>query len=751
MCALIYQVMWLRMLSLVFGVTVYAASTVLASFMGGLAIGSVTAGRAAGRLRRPLAAFGLLEIGIGTSALATPYLLNAVRALWIEIQPSLPSSIVFVTAARFAASFAILIVPTSLMGATLPIVMRSALVQDSASRIGWLYAVNTGGAIVGALIAGFYLLAEVGMSASFRDAALVNVAIGATALLASRAIPAVARAGEAAAAGAVQPSTTTAPAPMTPTHAQQRAVLWTFALSGMMSLALELVWFRILVTMLRPTAYAFTIMLAAVLAGIALGSAVATPFLRRSRDWLPTLTVVQSAIALSAVLSLNALRYAQDALEWIGPLLARLGVDAYLGPIVAASLIAMLPTTLLLGFAFPIGLSVFAGGAADSPRRIGLLYSVNVCGAIAGSLLAGFALLPAAGSRGSLIATSACALLSSVMLAITQWRTRPNLAGFLAIVGPSAFGMAALNAVDPYLITTDRAERVMWREEGVQTTVAVHETGSGARPHRVMYLDGMHQASDAPAMTFVHHRIGAMPMMLHPNAHDALVVGLGGGATAGAVAQYPDVSVDVVELSAAVVGGASFFTHVNFNLLQRPSVHLRVDDGRNYLLTSRKKYDVITADIILPRHAGAGALYSREYFALVRDALKDDGVVLQWNGGEGAVYNLILRTFVSVFPQTTLWADGTLMLGRKQPFSFSRSAYERRREHAEFRRLFDWTYDQLVDMYAGGPPDLAQWVGPGTILTDDKPLIEYFLSLPTDEPSLDLRRLPRRPADIIRP
>jgi spermidine synthase len=749
-CALIYQVMWLRMLSLLFGVTVYAASTVLASFMGGLAIGSFAAGRFAGRLRRPLTAFGLLEIGIGASALATPALLDAVRTLWIPLQPSLPSSIVSLTAARFAASCAILIVPTSLMGATLPVVMRSALFGEvsAANRIGWLYAINTAGAIVGALVAGFYLLAEVGMAQSFRAAALLNFAVGATALLAARMLAPDPRRDP------TSPPVSAAPAPMGEDSllgpAQRRVVLWTFVLSGMMSLALEIVWFRMLVTMLRPTAYAFTIMLAAVLAGIALGSAAATPLLRRALAWLPVLTVTQLAIALAAVLSLNALWRTQAALSWVGPLLARLGADPYLGPLIAASLLAMLPTTLLLGFAFPVGVSLFAGAGHDSTRRIGLFYSCNVCGAIAGSLLGGFVLLPALGSGGSLIATSAAALLSSVLLAASQWRVRPNFAGFIGIVGPVAFTMAALNAVDPYALTTDANDRVLWREEGVQTSVAVHES-IGRRPTRVMYLDGMHQASDAASMIFVHHRIGAMPMQLHPRAADALVVGLGGGATAGAVSQYPGVTVDVVELSAAVVGGASFFDHINFGLLQRPNVHLRVDDGRNYLLTTRKKYDVITADIILPHHAGAGSLYSREYFALVRDALKDDGLVLQWNGGEGATYNLILRTFVSVFPHTTLWADGTLMLGSKQPFTFSRAAYEQRRANPDFRRLFDWTYDEIVNMYAGGPPDVARWVGPGQVLSDDKPVIEYFLSLPTDEPSLDVATLTRRTDDIERP
>lgn len=267
-----------------------------------------------------------------------------------------------------------------------------------------------------------------------------------------------------------------------------------------------------------------------------------------------------------------------------------------------------------------------------------------------------------------------------------------------------------------------------------------------------MYLDGMHQASDYPNMAFVHHRIGALPVMLHQNPRDALVVGLGGGATAGAVARFPGLSVDVVELSSAVVDGASFFRHINFDVLDRPAVNLRVDDGRNYLLTTPKRYDVVTADIILPRHAGAGALYSREYFQLVRAALNPNGLVLQWNGAEAdTTYRMILRTFMSVFPHTTLWADGTLMLGSVTPFEFSRSAYERRYSNPGFKAMFDWNYDAIVRMYLAGPDQISQWLGEGPILTDDKPAIEYFLSLPRDEPPSDLSSLKARPEEIVRP
>ena len=750
-CALIYQVMWLRMLALVFGVTVYAASTVLASFMAGLAVGSYGAGRMAARLKSPLVAFGIVEIGVGVTAFATPAILDGARNLWIAAHPSLPESVPLITAARFLVAIAVLIVPTTLMGATLPLVMESALVRDRAvaSRIGILYAANTAGAIFGALFAGFYLVSHVGIDGSFRIAALGNVVIGLLAIALSYAMR---HRMTAAAQEGSTPHTITADVGLTPTA--QRAVLWTFALSGVLSLAIELVWFRMLVVFLRPTAYAFTIMLAAVLAGIAVGSAVATPLLRRRGSWLAVLTCVQLAIALTAVLSFNSLAALQQVGTQAAPLLVSLGLDEYLAPLIIASLLAMFPTTVLLGFAFPIGLSLWAAHSEHPARRIGTFYSLNVVGAIIGSIASGFFLLPALGSRGSLIAISTLALVSSVMLAITQWRSRPNFAGFMALVGPVAFAMSALNAADPFAVADrqmHRNERVLWREEGVQTTVAVHEQ-LGNRRTRVLYLDGMHQADDMAPSAFVHHRIGALPVMLHPQPRRALVVGLGGGATPGAVARFNSVEVDVVELSDAVVQGASYFGHINFNLLQRPNVRLRVDDGRNFLMTTRNKYDVITADIILPRHAGAGALYAREYFQLVRDALAEGGIALQWNGAETETpYKMIMRTFMSVFPHTTLWGDGSLMLGSLRPFELSASAYAQRRDDPHFRGLFDWDLDTLRRSYVAGPDELRRWLGDGPILTDDRPVIEYFLALPKNDPPPNLNGFSPRFEDVLRP
>jgi len=725
-CALIYQVMWLRLLSLVFGVTVYAASTVLAGFMAGLGLGSFLGGRLAARITRPLAAFGIAEILVGVTAFLTPSVLGWLTELWVSLHGSLPDSLAATTVIRFIVAFLVLIVPTSLMGATLPLVVKSAIAREErvGGKIGVLYAINTTGAIVGALIAGFYFIAELGVHRSFQIAAATNIGIGVIAMIASYLIPAP---------GSLAPTPLAPQAPAAPRApvSERRLVLWVFFVSGVMSLALEIIWFRMLVVFLRPTAYAFTIMLACVLAGIATGSAIAAPILRMRRNWLATLAVIQAVTGFAAVLSFNALTRSQQAIDTATPWFDRLGLNTYLAPLVASSMIAMLPTTILLGLAFPIGLTVWAGDDAgeDTSRRVGVFYSLNVFGAILGSVMAGFVLLPQLGARWSLIATAGLATASSVLLAMSLRKTHPGAAVSIAAGGLALYAGGAALAVDPFDVAFARFHRnetLVWREEGAQTTVAIHDR-RGNPPMRVMYLDGNHQANDSPGTAFVHQRIGALPTMLHQKPTTALVVGLGGGATPGAVAIH-NVDVDVVELSQSVVAGSDFFKRINFDLLTRPNAHLRVDDGRNFLLMSRKKYDVITADIILPRHAGAGSLYSKEYYELVRKSLAPGGLVMQWNGGDTEFeYKLLLRTFMSVFPHTTLWAGGGLMLGSLTPFTLSQSAYEARR--AAFP-LFNWDLPTLKTLYSAGPDEARAFVGDGPLLIDDRPVIEYFLSVP---------------------
>lgn len=731
-CALVYQVLWLRLLALTFGVTVHAAAIVLSSFMAGLAVGSLLAGWLADRTPYPMRVFGLIELGIGLCAVLTPPALAGVQAGFLALAPHLPDSLLLGTAIRGALSFLVLLVPTALMGATLPIVIKASLsgLDGLGTRIGVLYASNTAGAILGALLAGFYLIPAIGLSRTFLAAAALNSAIGLSAIAISyrlarrrpapstREVPddAIPRREPAAAGGA-------------------RLVLLVSAVSGFASLALEVIWFRVLAIFLGPTSYTFTVVLAAVLTGIAAGSALAAPLLRwRRLDWVQVLAVTHlagAALVLSSFSGLEALPAVPARLD---RLMRALNVDFAI-PAAALSLAVVLPSSLFFGVAFPIGLRIWAdaGGDDTTGRRVGVFYSMNVGGAIVGSLVAGFLLLPLAGSRRSLIAMAALYLLCGVALQIACARRRPFVTGLTA-----AATLAILLQVPAVPDALDLIQRriypgspVIWQDEGPQTTVAV----VGTRNNRVLFLDGRHQANDSPAMSFIHRRIGILPAVLHPNPERALVVGLGGGATAGGLTQYPGLSVDVVELSAGVVQAADYFSHMNFDVLRHPQAAIRIDDGRTVLQRVRGRYDVITADAIIPRHAGANSLNSVEYFRLVRRALRSGGVALHWNGGATAAeYDLILRAFVEAFPSATLWGDGSLMVGSTEPLRISTARLQAMLAEPTTRALLALMHVESVEhlqrMFKASPADIAAYLDAGPVLSDDRPLLEYFESLP---------------------
>ncbi|MBI2323272.1 MAG: fused MFS/spermidine synthase, partial [Chloroflexi bacterium] len=523
-------------------------------------------------------------------------------------------------------------------------------------------------------------------------------------------------------------------------------VLAVFAVSGFASLALEVIWFRVLVLFLPATTYAFTIMLATVLGGIALGSYLVTPLMRRRLDWLAVLALLELGIGVAALFSLTALAHGYG-LAGGGETPRGAPVVGQLRVSLAASVLAMLPATLLLGLAFPIGLRLWASAPGDGQKhageRIGVFYALNVVGAILGALAAGFVLLPRFGSQVSLAIIAALALASGLALLVPVARTRRALAVGAAGVGVALFGATAAGTPDPFAAALAQrypGQQLLWHEEGVQTTVTVQQLANG---RRVLYLDGLHQADDIPGTLYTHRLIGHLPMALHPDPREVLVIGLGGGATPGAASQYRGAAVDVVELAQSVVHGSEWLRHANYDVLRQPNVRLRVDDGRNYLLLTPKRYDVITADVIQPYHAGAGNLYSVEYFRLARRVLKDDGLMLQWIGElPETQYKLIMRTFLSVFPETTLWFMGHLMVGSTQPLQIDRAAFERKRADPATRVALEQmragTFEALLGLYWAGPEELRRYVGAGPLLSDDGPMVEYFLSLPRNEPPRDV-------------
>jgi spermidine synthase len=747
-CGLVYQQLWVRLLSLVFGVTVYAVSTVLASFFAGLALGSYAAARLVDRAHRPLRWYGVVEVLVGVAALGTTAALSGVERVYIGATGTLPDSVGLLTVVRFGLSFAVLLVPATLMGASLPIVVRSALTRSRrlGERVSLLYATNTAGAIAGTLLAGFWLIGERGLTFSFRLAAAVNIAVGVIALIGSR----LWEARHAPAVNAPPPETMEGDAPETVLPERTRVVvLVVFTISGFVSLALEVVWFRVLLLYLESTTYAFTIMLATVLAGIALGSYAVAPLMRFRIDWVKVLVATE---IVASVVALASLWLLSQSYSLVDPARDTGLADSDIQPMLVTSALAILPTTLLFGFAFPIGVRLWTAappGVTDgSGRRVGVFYAFNVAAGIVGSVVAGFVLVPQFGTRRSLVALAALLLVSGLLVVFVSARPRVSLTLAAASVG--VFALTTATAVpNPYAAALEHrypGERLLWQEEGIQTTVSIHATAA-EQQHTIMYLDGLHQASTVPGVLAGHRGIGTLPMAVHPDPDSALVIGLGGGVTAGGLAAFGHREVDVVELSDEVVQGARrFFSDVNGDVLDQPNVDVRIDDGRNYLLTTDEKYDVITADIILPHHAGAGNLWSVDYWRLARDALEDGGIMAQWIPARSDTeYKLIMRSFLEVFPNATLWAGGSMMIGSKQPVTLDPAVFERKLTNPKARAALPEVgvtgFGDLVALYASDADKMRAFVGEGPLLTDDRPRLEYERSLDTTRRRPDLSRL----------
>jgi spermidine synthase len=730
---LIYQVLWLRRLSIIFGVTVYAASTVLAAFMAGLAIGSLLAGRVLRRRIPALQAFGIAEVLVGVTGLASPVLLEAASAIYLALHRAAPDSLELLTVARLVCSFAILVVPTAMMGMTLPLLSAAltSSTSSSGSSVSLLYAVNTAGAMIGTLVTGFVLIPAIGIQRAFLIAAALNVIVGGVSLLMNKRF-----------AASSENHTVSDPSPepgaRSPSKPSVEGGLWiVVAVSGFASLGLEILWFRLMLQFVIATTEAFTAMLATVLAGIAIGGFLASLLLRRARASLAHwLTLVQAGTGLAAVGSMSFLLWT-IAHGWKTTGLWQ------------AVILAIFPSALLMGVGFPLALGMAtydqaASGAAIG-RRVGLMYALNVAGAIAGSLVAGFILLPWIGAMRALIAMAALYVASAALFA---WQTHNRRSWIAVALVLAAFIPISARMPDPFKVAIDRRYgdllREFWRDEGAQTAVSVR----ASRLQHVLYLDGLHQANDQPAMVLLHRAIGHLPMVLHGSPREVLVVGMGGGATPGAVSQYPGARVQVVELSDSVRRAAPLFAHVNYDLLNRPNVAIRIDDGRNFLALTGRRFDVITADIIQPGHAGAGHVYSREYFALVRRALTDRGLALQWIGHRPSVeYKLIMRTFLDVFPHATLWYDGNFMVGALQPLSIDPASLDRLRSDPATREALDAVgltgFDVLRSWYTAGADEMRALVGDGPLLTDDRPLVEYhhWLPPPGEQPPLDLSSL----------
>ncbi len=614
--ALLYETAWTREFAFVFGTSELAVVAVLAAYMGGLALGAAVAARVAPRIRRPVLAYGVLELGIALWALALPHAIRAVSGLylgWLGGLEALPATLGIATHVfHLAGAFAVLVPCTALMGATLPLLASHAVTRDEqiGPRVGLLYAANTTGAIAGTLCAAFVLLPALGLRHTVHFGAAVNALVfAAAAALARRAPP-----GAAARAPRVRGMPWILPA---------------IAISGAVSFGYEVLWFRLLGQLLGGSTAAFSTMLASFLAGIALGSALAA-------RWAATRAAASLGFAVAQLATGASAWLAFRAADWLPGWATALGVSVNaLAPGALLAFATLLPLTLCVGSTFPFAVRLLARDASDASAASARVYAWNTVGSIAGAIGTGYLLLPWLGFTGALV----CAALLNLALAAG--------ASLVAVPARRALAGAAVAAALLLLwFPTPRPDRLLRASPlggsyegpfahfavGRSSTVAMIDVGRGWRLTNNGLPESFIRPAGYPPEPGAAHWLSMLPVLVRPDTAQMLIIGLGAGMTVAAVPSTV-ASIDVIELEPEVIAAnLAVPERAGGNPLADPRVSLRLGDARGALILADRRWDAIVSQPSHPWTAGASHLYTREFFALVQSRLAPAGVFVQWIG-----------------------------------------------------------------------------------------------------------------------
>src|SRR5215475_4605032 len=682
---LVYEVIWVRLTGLVFGNTSHAISTVLGAFMAGLALGSWKLGRKADRATSPLRIYGLLEIGIGISAALVPLAFRVLDSVYREIAPAISSVPGGAGMIRFGASFVVLITPTFLMGGTLPVLTRffTERLDEVEGQVGVLYALNTFGAAAGSLLAALVLIPGIGNIRTTLIIASINIAIGLFAVgMSSRAK------GEGRAQVERKADTTIAAGAddiRSSDPVADRLVLTTLAVSGFVSMMYEVSWTRALSAMIGSSTYAFSIMLVTFLIGIALGSSIISR--RKPVASLRLLGLLQLGVAFGGMVFLLGYLAAPYTL------LALIRAFYYSFPailtiqfILCAAL--MILATLSMGATFPIASQLYSSKFMILGRSIGNIYSVNTVGAIVGSLVAGFVLMPLIGTERTILAglffNAAMALL--LLTEAKTARLAQALATVLLLLAtvsmrggifwkPDAMDRGVLiysKALEarPELTMSEHYEDtdVVYFKEGNNATISVRK----GENYMALRTNGKVDASNRDDM-ITQLTVGWLPGFYHPNPKNALVIGYGSGVTVGAVTSIKEIeNIDCVEIEPEVYRAGPWFSTINRKSYENPRVHLTFNDARNYMNTTRKQYDIIISEPSNPWIAGVASLFTAEFYDRAAEVLKPDGVFAQWI----QLYELdpedlrmVLFEVQRKFPEVSVWVTDSdfIIIATRQP------------------------------------------------------------------------------------
>ena len=752
---LVYQVVWSRLLNEIFGVTAHAVTAVLATFLGGLALGGWLLGRIADRRPDALRFYAMLEVGIGLTALAGTWAMNALGPLHVWFASRLAPDSAALIVVRCALAAVVILPPTFLMGGTLPAIARVFVggTAELGRKLSLLYGLNTFGAVLGSLGAGFVLIRAIGVHPTLWLAVAVNLVVGLVSLW-------LARGGWGLVAAARNTPLSPAPLPASRGEGErsplsqsllpasqgegerQTWLLVVMGLSGLASLSLEVLWTRMLVLLLGTSTYAFVTMLSAFLVGIALGSFLARTFIDRQRQPRRIFGWIQAGIAASTLatipltrLMLGSAQHWMDGLEhqWPSLVLGRFGVTF---------LIMLVPTTLI-GMTFPLAARMWTRGVDALGRQLGQLYGANTLGNIAGAAVGGFVVLPLFGMQRGI------ALVTVLNLASAAWALLPvgearRRRGALLREAPISAGLLACAAL--LVLWHPRAlpgtgggaeDPVRYYREGLVSTVKVFQRASDGR-QLLMAVDGITIGQSSTGVDRKQQVLAHLPFVLAPDRtiRNVLSIGLGTGILIGEVARHPGVErVECVELSPSVIEGARHFTAYNGGVLENPAVRIINDDGVNFLRRSHERYDAIISDgKSKSGHAGNGLFYSQDYYQAARQHLAAGGVMIQWVPLEVTPRDLrtIVRTFRSVFGHTYVWLgqDSAFLVGLGAPLvldlAHARAVLDA--PETEHLRRHGWrTPSDVVTLLLADAPALDAWLAQeDTINSFEHPVLEFY-------------------------
>jgi spermidine synthase len=708
----------------VVGVEVHAVTTAVGAFFAGLALGSAWLGRLADRWRSPIRLYAALEAGVAILGIVTTLALDRSAPLFIGLEDTLGPL-------AWALPFVLVGLPSFLMGGTLPALVRAIGpgILDVASATGRLYAANTAGAVLGTLATPFLLIPTFGIRGTGLFAGIVGAGIAIAALTVDR---------RARAARDVP-----APAQSARLSRQARLAIAIYTLAGAAALGYQVVWSELLVPLLSTRAYAFAVMLATYLSGLALGSWLFARIHRERRDPWRVFGLLLATAGLSAIGSVMIMgSWIPDAQTFAGMWAMRLSgsesVEVLARFLVASCAVLLVPTTLL-GAAFPAAARLAAG-----PERVGSdvgrVAGWNTAGGIGGTVLTGFVLVPWLGLVRSLgvLSLVGAALGGLAILQSTQQRGRSRAVALVMIGSVAAVAYVAPSDRMARLLADEKGGELVFYDEGVGGTVAVLEqpAGTAGDTFRRLYIQGVSNSGDALTSLRYMRLQALLPLILHPGEpRSALVVGLGTGITAGALLADSALETRVVaELLPAVVNAATHFSG-NFGAASDSRIEIRVVDGRQEILQREQRYDLITLEPPPPSALGVVNLYSRDFYELARERLEPGGIMAQWwplptQNVEDS--QSLVRSFLDVFPHVTAWSTEfheVLLVGSVGPIEIDGAHVAGRFAEASIRSALSEvgieSPEALLATFLTGRQGLETFVEKAPPVTDDRPRIEY--------------------------